>query len=88
MIKVSCLKCGHSLTLGEAYDDYAGKVRCWGCHAILVLALEEGKLRSMHLGAPSLPPRSDALAHAYSPTADPPGSPAFAEPEEADADER
>jgi hypothetical protein len=89
MIKVCCLKCGHSLMLGEAYDDYAGKIRCWGCHAILVLALEAGKLRSMHVGAPSLAPQSDVRPPAYGLTADPPAPPAFvAEPEEVNDDER
>ena len=87
MIKISCLKCGHSLTLGEAYDDYAGKVRCWGCQAILVLALEDGKLRSMHMGVPTLAPQSDLVAHAYSPIVVPLGPPAHAEPGEAGADE-
>jgi hypothetical protein len=46
-IKLNCLACGHTLTLDDAYDDYAGEVHCWGCQANLEIALADGKLRSM-----------------------------------------
>ena len=46
-IKLSCLACGHRLDLGDAYEDYEGEVRCWGCDTALEVALHEGKLRSM-----------------------------------------
>ena len=46
-IKLNCLACGHAMELGEAYEDYDGEVRCWGCQTVLQVALTEGKLRSM-----------------------------------------
>ena len=46
-IKLSCLACGHSMDLGDAYQDYEGEVRCWVCHAVLEVTLHEGQLRSM-----------------------------------------
>jgi DNA-directed RNA polymerase subunit N (RpoN/RPB10) len=49
-IKLNCLSCGHPLELDEAYEDYQGEVRCWGCRAVLEVTLQEGKLRSMKLG--------------------------------------
>ena len=50
-IKVYCLSCGHPMELSDAYEDYAGEVRCWGCRAVMEIALSEGKLRSMKQSA-------------------------------------
>lgn len=49
-IKLNCLACGHSVELGEAYEDYAGEVKCWGCQAVLEVTLQEGKLKAMKQG--------------------------------------
>ena len=49
-IKLNCLSCGHPMELGDAYEDYEGEIRCWGCQAVLEVALQEGKLRSMRQG--------------------------------------
>lgn len=46
-IRLNCLACGHQLELGDAYEDYQGPVRCWGCRAVLEVSLQEGKLRAM-----------------------------------------
>ena len=46
-IKLSCLSCGHAFTLSDAYEDYSGEVRCWGCQAVMEVSLTEGKLRTM-----------------------------------------
>ena len=46
-IKLNCLSCGHPMDLGEAYQDYAGEVRCWGCQALLDVELRDGKLLTM-----------------------------------------
>ena len=35
------------MDLGDAYEDYAGELRCWGCQAVLEVSLQEGKLKSM-----------------------------------------
>jgi hypothetical protein len=48
-IRVNCLSCGHPIELDEAYEDYQGEVRCWGCRAIVEVSLHEGKLQSMKL---------------------------------------
>jgi DNA-directed RNA polymerase subunit N (RpoN/RPB10) len=46
-IRVNCLSCGHPMDLGDAYEDYHGEVRCWGCRAVLEVTLAEGKLKAM-----------------------------------------
>lgn len=46
-IKLCCLSCGHSLDLGDAYENYRGAVRCWSCRALLNITLEEGLLKEM-----------------------------------------
>lgn len=59
-IKLSCLACGHLMTLGDAYADYQGEVRCWGCRSVLEVSLEDGRLKSMksqtEAAAPELAP--------------------------------
>jgi hypothetical protein len=48
-IKLNCLSCGHAIELGDAYEDYHGEVRCWGCRATLEVSMIEGKLQAMRL---------------------------------------
>lgn len=48
-IKLNCLSCGHPIELDEAYEDYQGEIRCWGCRAVVEVSLQEGKLQSMKL---------------------------------------
>lgn len=50
-IKLSCLACGHSLEIGDAYESYRGVVRCWVCRAVLDVALEQGMVREMRLAS-------------------------------------
>ncbi len=65
-IKLTCLSCGHLFELGDAYENYAGQIRCWGCQATLNIALSEGKLLSMTVhdatavvpALPAPPPRN------------------------------
>jgi hypothetical protein len=70
-IKLNCLACGHLLELGEAYEDYEGEVRCWGCRTVLEIALREGKLRSMRRSSSGAPGRDVESAN---PLAAPPDS--------------
>lgn len=35
------------MELSEAYEDFEGEVRCWGCQSSLEVVLHEGKLRSI-----------------------------------------
>jgi hypothetical protein len=57
-IKLNCLACGHTLDLSDAYEDYDGEIRCWGCHTSLLVALHDGKLKSLKRGQVDLPPAS------------------------------
>ena len=46
-MKIICLSCGHKVDLGDAYDDYAGPVKCVACGMLLKIKTEEGNLRSV-----------------------------------------
>jgi hypothetical protein len=48
-MKINCLSCGHNVELSEAYDDYAGMVRCFVCAALLEIRAEDGNIRSVQL---------------------------------------
>lgn len=47
------------MDLGDAYEDYEGEVKCWGCQAVLEVTLQEGRLKAMKRGgAVGAPPPS------------------------------
>lgn len=46
-MKIICLSCGHKVDLGDAYDDYAGPVKCVACLALLDIKTEAGGLKSV-----------------------------------------
>jgi predicted RNA-binding Zn-ribbon protein involved in translation (DUF1610 family) len=48
-ISLNCLKCGFKIALPDAYENYRGEVRCWVCHGMLEVTLEEGQLKTMRL---------------------------------------
>ncbi len=48
-MKVNCLSCGHSLDLGDAYDDYEGQVRCFICASLLAVRTLDGCVKSVEL---------------------------------------
>ena len=48
-MKIICLSCGHKVELGDAYDSYAGQVKCVACRAILTIMTATGDLRSVTL---------------------------------------
>ena len=48
-MKVNCLSCGHSLDLGDAYDDYEGQVRCFICASLLAIRTQDGRVKSVEL---------------------------------------
>jgi len=54
-IKLNCISCGHLMELAEAYEDYQGEVRCWGCHALVEITMKDGKLRAMKLSSSEVP---------------------------------
>jgi hypothetical protein len=46
-IKLNCISCGHAQDLSDAYENYQGQIRCWGCSTTLDVSIIEGKLQSM-----------------------------------------
>lgn len=46
-MKIICLSCGHKVDLGDAYDNYAGQVKCVACGAILEIKTDSGEIRSV-----------------------------------------
>ena len=46
---IRCLRCGHTVMLGEAYDSFTGPVRCVVCKQSLKVRIEGGQLRSIEL---------------------------------------
>ena len=48
-MKIICLSCGHKVDLGDAYDDYAGQVKCVACGAVLEIVTGTGNARSVAL---------------------------------------
>ena len=60
-IKLRCLGCGHVMELDEAYEDYEGEVRCWGCTALLDVKLQESKLKTMSFVRFTRPSAEEAL---------------------------
>ena len=47
IMRINCLSCGHKVDLGDAYDDYAGRVKCMVCGVILEIKTEEGNVKSV-----------------------------------------
>lgn len=48
-MKIICVSCGHKVDLGDAYDDYAGQVKCVACGALLEIRTETGGLKAVGL---------------------------------------
>ncbi len=48
-MKIICLSCGHKVDLGDAYDDYAGQIKCSTCGTTLELRTEGGGLKAIVL---------------------------------------
>ena len=46
-MRVNCLGCGHETELDEAYDDYEGPVKCFGCGATLEIRTEQGSIKAV-----------------------------------------
>jgi len=49
-MKINCLYCGHSLDLGDAYEDFKGKIKCFVCGGLLELKTENGLLKAVDYG--------------------------------------
>jgi ribosomal protein S27E len=62
-MKVNCLSCGHSLDLGDAYDNYQGQIRCFICGALLNVRAEDGQVISVMIARSSLEAATCAPEH-------------------------
>jgi ribosomal protein S27E len=51
-MKINCLGCGHSFELDEAYEEYAGQIRCWVCGVTLEVQIEAGRPKLVKLARP------------------------------------
>jgi ribosomal protein S27E len=64
-MKVNCLGCGHNVDVDESYGDYEGRVKCFGCGAILEIKTEGGMLQSVSVNKATLPsPVEEVVEHA------------------------
>ena len=45
-MEINCISCGHKFDLGDAYDDYAGQVKCYVCGNILEIHTLKGNVKS------------------------------------------
>ncbi len=59
-MKIICLSCGHKVDLGDAYDDYAGQVKCVACGALLDIKTEGGGIKAVGLMPHAAPEASAA----------------------------
>ncbi|MBI2189182.1 MAG: hypothetical protein HYU37_18955 [Acidobacteria bacterium] len=61
-MKIICLSCGHKIDLGDAYDDYAGHVKCVTCGGMLDIKTEAGGLKAVTVTRerPAEPPMAPA----------------------------
>ena len=48
-MKINCLSCGYKVELEDAYEDYAGQIKCYVCNAIMEIKSEDGKIKSVKL---------------------------------------
>ena len=46
-MRINCLACGHKFDLGDEYGEYAGKVTCPVCGAMLEMRTERGYVKSV-----------------------------------------
>ena len=64
-MKVNCLGCGHNVDVDKSYGDYRGRVKCFGCGAILEIKTEGGMLQSVSVARTTLPsPVEEVVEHA------------------------
>lgn len=53
-MKINCVSCGHKVDLDDAYDDYAGQIKCFACGAMLEIKIEAGKPKSIKQARPQV----------------------------------
>jgi len=48
-MKISCLSCGHTIDLDDAYSDYEGQIKCYTCSALLEVKLSDSLIKAVKL---------------------------------------
>lgn len=49
-MKINCISCGHQFEVDdETYARYHGALRCWVCHAVMVVQIVDGCVESVLL---------------------------------------
>ena len=46
-MEINCLGCGFKVDLADAYDDYVGQIKCFGCGAIMEIETQAGNIRAV-----------------------------------------
>ena len=47
-MEINCLGCGFKVDLADAYDDYVGQIKCFGCGAIMEIETQAGNIRAVN----------------------------------------
>jgi hypothetical protein len=67
-MKIICLACGHKVDLGDAYDDYEGRVKCFACRSSLEIRTEDGNIKAVkHVSVTRHPPVEKVYERILSP---------------------
>lgn len=48
-MEINCISCGHNIVLDNTYSDYEGNVRCWICHQLLEIKVENGNVHMVRI---------------------------------------
>lgn len=49
-MRINCVSCGHQIEVDDdSYAHYSGPLRCWVCHAVLVVRIVDGRVDSASL---------------------------------------
>ena len=46
-MEINCLGCGFKVDLTDAYDDFAGQIKCFACGATMEITTKAGEIRSV-----------------------------------------
>jgi hypothetical protein len=60
-MKIRCISCGHTLSMDDAYDDFAGLLRCYVCDSLMEIKTADGKLQGVNMA--QLPYRHAEAPH-------------------------
>ncbi len=55
-MNINCLSCGYKVNLDEAYEDYAGEIKCYVCGGAMEIRIEEARVKSVRRVGANNPP--------------------------------